>query len=641
MTVLSRLAVAATIRRAMMSARGDLESLDAASRAQLERMYRAAVADITTRLADYADDAGNLRAEALGQMLREAKGRLQELTGQRDVALNTQIQQAAMLGVRPWAQEGAGIAVGLGDLADKAARYVQNFVADDGLQLSDRLWRLDRHARQAVEEQIESAVLQGQSASRAAREFLARGEIIPGDVARKIDAARADRVAGGLGAALLRDEDSAYSNALRVFRTEINRAHGEAFRAAMEASPEVIGERFVLSPAHPRPDICDLHASANLHGLGPGVYPVGRSPWPAHPNTLSYLEPVFRDEVTESDRASKTSRIEWLQSQAPGMQVAVLGQHKAAALREGLLRENQIATPWRVLKKRLAGAISGPPSAVPPVPVRPLPPFAPPPPTPVSFQYERFQRLKNTQEAEEFVRTAGIARTASFKGLAMNGLQEPLRAMQEVTERFGLAPLAGVGPASRLTNISPAQLKNASAAILTSASDRATGSGGVFHIPLHFGNQQRAAEHHQIAARASTRQRGAAELYLNEKTGPRLPQIDPEARKRFARMKDGDYGWSISTMSEPSRAATLTTYHEYGHVLHILNAETRDEINRFLAAESPRRGGWQKLLSEYSGTNDDEFVAESFSVYMGLPAAQHYRIHPALLAIFKKWDKKP
>jgi hypothetical protein len=84
------------------------------------------------------------------------------------------------------------------------------------------------------------------------------------------------------------------------------------------------------------------------------VYPSReRCPWPAHPNTLSFVQIVFVDEISEEDRAGKLSRIDWLRGQPPGVQAAVLrSRHKAGALRAGILRENEIATPWRVLRRR-------------------------------------------------------------------------------------------------------------------------------------------------------------------------------------------------------------------------------------------------------------------------------------------------
>jgi hypothetical protein len=63
------------------------------------------------------------------------------------------------------------------------------------------------------------------------------------------------------------------------------------------------------------------------------------------------VEIVFEDEVSEADRAGAEDRLEWLARQTPARQAAVLGGwHKQKALELGYLRENEIATPWKVLK---------------------------------------------------------------------------------------------------------------------------------------------------------------------------------------------------------------------------------------------------------------------------------------------------
>jgi len=96
-----------------------------------------------------------------------------------------------------------------------------------------------------------------------------------------------------------------------------------------------------------------MHASVNRYGLGRGVYPKGKTPWPAHPNTLSFTEVVFEDEVTDEDTAGKEDRIAWLKKQPATVQWSVLNSRKKrAALVKDLLKENQIGTPWKVLKKR-------------------------------------------------------------------------------------------------------------------------------------------------------------------------------------------------------------------------------------------------------------------------------------------------
>ncbi len=347
-----RTSIKATIKRASASARRDMGRLDRELLDQLQDVYRQARDEIEYTIRGYAGSDGSLRLEVLQDLRRQINSRLNDLELARDRMLLNGIDEASRLGVSPYS--GATVSGSLNRIADDAARFVQNFVAEDGLQLSDRIWRINRHERDLVAREIESAIIQGHSASQAAQDFIERGLPVPRDVAEKLGIANADRVARISGAGLMAGKGSPYDNAKRLFRTEINRAHGEAYMAGGEEVDGFIGWRFLLSPRHPAPDICDMHASVNRSGLGPGVYPTRESvPWPAHPNTLSYVEIVFEDEISDEDRDGKENRIDWLKKQTGSMQEGVLaGRKKRAALQRGILRENEIATPWNVLKKR-------------------------------------------------------------------------------------------------------------------------------------------------------------------------------------------------------------------------------------------------------------------------------------------------
>jgi hypothetical protein len=343
----------AAIRRASKKARADLYRLDADTTRRLEQIYKRARAELIEEIEGYADTGGTLRLQVLQAMVSQINSRMTVLGRSRDELLIEGLGRAATIGTEPW--RGAGIRGSLTGIADEAVRFVTTFMAEDGLQLADRLWRIDRGARELVTQAVEQAVIQGHSASQAAQAFLTRGELVPSEIANKLGIAQAGRVSRIAGDALMTGDGNPYDNALRVFRTETNRAHGEAYRASAFEHDDVVGMRFLLSPRHPAPDVCDMHASVNRYGLGPGVYPKGKSPWPAHPNTLSFEEPVFADEVTDADRAGKEDRIAWLKRQPPSIQDAVLGSRaKRGALERNLLRENHIRTPWRVLKKRYA-----------------------------------------------------------------------------------------------------------------------------------------------------------------------------------------------------------------------------------------------------------------------------------------------
>lgn len=336
---------ASALAKASATARARLAVLDRATVERLLALYRDAADTLTAEIARYAGGGGNLRLEVMRELLAQITAVMGGLRVAQRTLLTQTLLNAAELGAAVWV---TGPSITL--LAETAVRFVEAFTAADGLKLSDRLWRLDNGALHAVTETLRRSVALGRDASRAAQEFLARGEAIPPELRALLGMDNADRLGKSVADVLTTSPGSAYANALRVFRTELNRAHGEAYQHGAGSNPDVIGMKFNLSPNHPRYDICDLHAKANLHGLGPGVYPIGATPWPAHPNTMSYLTAVFRDEVSDADRAGRKTPLDWLSGLKPEQQEQILGAAKARALRAGVLNETDLLTPWKNLK---------------------------------------------------------------------------------------------------------------------------------------------------------------------------------------------------------------------------------------------------------------------------------------------------
>ncbi|MCR8922652.1 hypothetical protein NO559_07710 [Dasania sp. GY-MA-18] len=348
-----RLATKAKIKRATQAAQAQTTIADGAALNDLKNIYQRAVDELRAKVNSYADGSGSVRLTAMRNLLADSERILKQLRQAQDTALFERMEEVAALGVDPFAEQ-LGVRR-VSAAAKEAVKVARNFVAADGLQLSDRLWRVNNSAKEAVGRAIQNAVIQGQSASEAAQEFLRTGEPVPAALNSKMEQAQAGKINRVLGQQLMTGEGSAYHNARRVFRTEINRAHGTAFKNAAFDVEGVIGTRFLLSPNHPETDICDLHAKANIYGLGAGVYPKGKSPWPAHPNTISYEVAVFEDEVSEADKAGKQSASEWLATQPYNVQAGVLGVNKQRAFAAGVLANNEIKTPWRVLKNRYLG----------------------------------------------------------------------------------------------------------------------------------------------------------------------------------------------------------------------------------------------------------------------------------------------
>lgn len=363
----------AAIKRASIAANNAVEALDLQAMGDVEELYRQAAADIAERIAAHAGADSNVSLQELQSVLAQVQGRLRELGQARDQLLQTGLEKAADLGVKPFAGETVIGAAASMRVSNEALNFVRNFVAEDGLQLSDRIWRLDRGARDVVVNAIEQAVIQGHGAAQAAREFLNRGQAVPIDVSQKLNAGNAAAIGKVTTRQLLTGTGNPMDNAMRLFRTEINRAHGEAYMKGGEDHPDFGGWRYLLSPAHPKPDICDLLSSQNVHGLGPGVYPTrAATPWPAHPNTLSFIVIVFKDEISSADRAGKETSMQALARLTPAQRVGVLGQNKTEVFNDGKLTKGMIRAPWKSVRKRIGNVVPDKPPAPRPPPGKPI-----------------------------------------------------------------------------------------------------------------------------------------------------------------------------------------------------------------------------------------------------------------------------
>lgn len=349
----SRMAAAAQIRRAQAAARRELEMLRRNRLEWLRQQFDALAAVIRRQLQRSAGADGVVPINALGVLRRQADQGAQVLGARIEAGIGESLAMAVSHGV-----SGIGAAAPAAALRlarERTLEALRAFVGADGLRLSDRVWRVRDSTRQVIVRALEQAITEGWSGIEAAQRLIGQGLAVTPEIRRAMAAAGLGNLERLMADVLLRNPGNPLAAANRLMTTEINRAYTEGFVSGLQDVPGIAGVRFLLSPRHPRIDICDLHAGVNLHGLGSGVYPLGQHPYPAHPQTLSYLNPVFADEIDEEDRAGQQSRSEWLRSQTPAVQDAILGKAKGNAFRAGHVPENGLRTPWRVLRQRLEG----------------------------------------------------------------------------------------------------------------------------------------------------------------------------------------------------------------------------------------------------------------------------------------------
>lgn len=287
------------IRKATLAAIAQRDAYVNSTTDDVAAMYRKAADDMAAQIR--GDDGRRVEPDELHFLLAAVRSVLQRLHTRRDERLNNDLNTLAVMAGMPFSD---GLPFSRrSKLAEDAVKFVRDFVHADGLQLSDRLWRLNRQAAETVSNHLQAAVGNGEDAFHAVAGSMGSGADVPPHIAKAYDASRAGALRQSIrdvmtGAADPVTGGGVLYQAERLFRTELIRAHGEAYMGMAFGTEGVRGVRFMLSPRHPKPDICDTHASADLYGLGAGVYPNREScPWPAHPNTFSYVVAVFDDEI--------------------------------------------------------------------------------------------------------------------------------------------------------------------------------------------------------------------------------------------------------------------------------------------------------------------------------------------------------
>lgn len=170
-----------------------------------------------------------------------------------------------------------------------------------GLKLSNRIWEKGAKARTAMGDIIQAAIAEGNHPYQVAeilRSYVREGA---GTLVSQYP-----NMMKRLGSGL--PDDLCYE-ALRLARTEMAAAYGEATKRGAALNPATEGIRWMLSNANVSCDVCKEH-SEHDSGLGKGIYRVDELPrYPAHPNCLCVLVIVHIDMDDLVDRLIAWNRV--------------------------------------------------------------------------------------------------------------------------------------------------------------------------------------------------------------------------------------------------------------------------------------------------------------------------------------------
>lgn len=190
-------------------------------------------------------------------------------------------------------------------LLDAAQRHIYK----DGLQLSQRIWKLDQESVDGIDRVLAAGVANGASAwdiAQQAEQYLGADKDLPRWTRTRLYGLTKKDIASGDLTGLLRDPEhrsrGVSYNALRLARNEIQTLHAQTTDAMMQRMPWIEQEQINLSPSHPVDDECDEVAGGGENG--DGVYPKGEIELPIHVQCLCFKTAVQMnpDEFVDSLR---------------------------------------------------------------------------------------------------------------------------------------------------------------------------------------------------------------------------------------------------------------------------------------------------------------------------------------------------
>ena len=400
-----------------------------------------------------------------------------------------------------------------------------------------------------------------------------------------------------------REKNRYFAN--RIAQTELARAHQAGVAAEFMADPEISVVQVLINPAHPKMDICDLHARADLYGLGPGLYPKAKAPQPPfHPFCWCKLR--SRPSLDAGNaRAVPGAAAAYLRGMPIKSAARVMGSEKRAqdvlggasvdavvnAGVDPLYRLARLGDIPLQRRQRL-GLVQ---QAAPPEPQQPA----------------RFTPSATSREAGEWAVRSGLVDRADYTGVkpeVANAFNQSL--WHHVTEFPALRraqQFIGTGQAQfaawRETEISRI---TADLAAKNPAVDAGTiqAAAKMFVKPLKV----RA----RTVAHSWTRQ-GFSGVAVNRTYGADADGLRAIIEK------------NVETGFHPLGCASIKAVvdHEFGHQLDALLSLGEDaEVKRLFA--SAKAAGITESVSTYAGKNLAEFIAECWSEALNNPQPREF-----------------
>lgn len=144
-------------------------------------------------------------------------------------------------------------------------------------------------------------------------------------------------------------QEKARYHAERIARTENARAYADGQMNRYLDDNDIVAFQWKLSSRHPRYDICDFYANADLYGLGKGVYPKDKFPrLPAHPHCMCHIKPMTELDIDVNKRHTNLEQagLEYIKSLSKQQQEVLLGVNGREQVLTGKESWQNLARGW-------------------------------------------------------------------------------------------------------------------------------------------------------------------------------------------------------------------------------------------------------------------------------------------------------
>jgi len=169
------------------------------------------------------------------------------------------------------------------------------FVAEDGLTLSDRIWRDAANFQRTMENTIARNIQLGKSARSLGKQFLEFADQQPVQLSKEMQRFIADLAPEDAQRAIEKYVKKKLDyNATRVARTEIQRAYRTSYVEQAKSLTFVKGIKWNRSRTEYDCSVCENLATADLYDLGPGAYPADKVPTMPHPHCRCYYTTILK-----------------------------------------------------------------------------------------------------------------------------------------------------------------------------------------------------------------------------------------------------------------------------------------------------------------------------------------------------------